>query len=385
MEKARQLFEAEEEYFIRNRAMLLEKQITCNQDFGVSIAPGEDFFQSSSIEGTIGYIDPEYQETLHVMEKCDVYGLGVVLVEVSTGDIPRAYEFGRLFALSMEEKCILQIVDDAGLSQGSNEDIQAFAELALRCIKKRDERPAMREVILELRRIQHLIRFETLESKRSGAYCVRFAEEFERVLVVEDDAFDAMIDLLIALTTCKFCNVYLKKEIQKVPRVKFRESVSTLQVAFGRLFTVVQNFEFHVKSQITSPENLEFRYRSPDLSSFKGHILNKSYTIMHFLNTSAQLLKFVCDFFWIHITSGNVVNYITALYQEPQHMHPNKAEIDDLGAFRLVAFNLGYLPAGDKKIITKPEITLLALEAAKGILMSGLISLVVYVGHPGGW
>ncbi|KAK7824000.1 hypothetical protein CFP56_034951 [Quercus suber] len=65
-------------------------------------------------------------------------------------------------------------------------------------------------------------------------------------------------------------------------------------------------------------------------------------------------------------------------------MHPNKAKIDDLGAFRLVAFNLGYLLADDnKKIITKPKITLLAWEAAKGILMSGgLISLVVYVGHP---
>ena len=59
----------------------------------------------------------------------------------------------------MEEKCILQIVDDVGLSQGSNEDIQAFTKLALRCIeKKRDERPAMREVTLELRWIQHLIR-----------------------------------------------------------------------------------------------------------------------------------------------------------------------------------------------------------------------------------
>ena len=31
MKKARQLFEANEEYFIRNGAMLLEKQITCNQ------------------------------------------------------------------------------------------------------------------------------------------------------------------------------------------------------------------------------------------------------------------------------------------------------------------------------------------------------------------
>ena len=58
----------------------------------------------------------------------------------------------------MEEKCILQNFDDVGLSQGSNEDIQAFTKLALRCNKKkRDERPAMREVTLELRRIQHLI------------------------------------------------------------------------------------------------------------------------------------------------------------------------------------------------------------------------------------
>ncbi|XP_030964789.1 putative wall-associated receptor kinase-like 16 [Quercus lobata] len=134
-----------------------------NFGFSVSIAPGEDFFQSSSIEGTIGYIDPEYLKTLRVTEKCDVYGFGVVLVEVLTGDYPTNTFLGHMnlvdyFVLSMEENCILQIIDDVVLRQGSNEDIQAFAELALRCIKKKgDERPAMREVTLELRRIQHLI------------------------------------------------------------------------------------------------------------------------------------------------------------------------------------------------------------------------------------
>ncbi|XP_030964792.1 wall-associated receptor kinase-like 8 [Quercus lobata] len=112
-----------------------------NFGFSVSIALAEDFFQGNSIEGTIGYIDPEYLETLRVTEKSDVYGFGVVLVEVLT------------------ENCILQIVDDMVLSQGSNEDIQAFSELALRCIKKnRDERPAMGEGMLELRWIQLLIR-----------------------------------------------------------------------------------------------------------------------------------------------------------------------------------------------------------------------------------
>lgn len=52
---------------------------------------------------------------------------------------------------------------------------------------------------------------------------------------------------------------------------------------------------------------------------------------------------------------------------------------------RLVAFNLGYLPGGDKALITRSETTLQALEAAKRMLApGGLISIVVYVGHPRG-
>ncbi|KAI5674553.1 hypothetical protein M9H77_14917 [Catharanthus roseus] len=52
---------------------------------------------------------------------------------------------------------------------------------------------------------------------------------------------------------------------------------------------------------------------------------------------------------------------------------------------RLVAFNLGYLPGGQKTIVTRSDTTLLALEAAKRILApGGFITAVVYVGHPGG-
>ncbi|CAL4894389.1 unnamed protein product [Urochloa decumbens] len=52
---------------------------------------------------------------------------------------------------------------------------------------------------------------------------------------------------------------------------------------------------------------------------------------------------------------------------------------------RLVAFNLGYLPGGDKTLITVPKTTELALQAASRILSSGgLISVLVYIGHPGG-
>ncbi|MFW5991626.1 MAG: class I SAM-dependent methyltransferase [Halanaerobiaceae bacterium] len=50
-----------------------------------------------------------------------------------------------------------------------------------------------------------------------------------------------------------------------------------------------------------------------------------------------------------------------------------------------ILFNLGYLPGGNKKIITKKETTLKALRDGLDILKSaGIIVLVVYTGHSGG-
>lgn len=55
------------------------------------------------------------------------------------------------------------------------------------------------------------------------------------------------------------------------------------------------------------------------------------------------------------------------------------------GQIRAVMFNLGYLPKGDKQTITLPESTLAALDAAFRLLsQGGLITAVVYPGHPGG-
>ncbi|KAG9143888.1 hypothetical protein Leryth_016097 [Lithospermum erythrorhizon] len=83
-----------------------------------------------------------------------------------------------------------------------------------------------------------------------------------------------------------------------------------------------------------------------------------------------------------------------------QHVTANEKELVELFAMchsnledviphgipvRLVAFNLGYLPGGNKKVMTRSETTRPALEAAKRILApGGLISIMVYVGHAGG-
>jgi SAM-dependent methyltransferase len=55
------------------------------------------------------------------------------------------------------------------------------------------------------------------------------------------------------------------------------------------------------------------------------------------------------------------------------------------GKIAVCMFNLGYLPGSDKSIITQAATSLKALDAACQLLAeSGIISVMVYPGHPGG-
>lgn len=50
-----------------------------------------------------------------------------------------------------------------------------------------------------------------------------------------------------------------------------------------------------------------------------------------------------------------------------------------------VTFNLGYLPGGNKDIITKPKTTIQSLNIVLSLLKKGgIISIVIYYGHLGG-
>jgi hypothetical protein len=58
-------------------------------------------------------------------------------------------------------------------------------------------------------------------------------------------------------------------------------------------------------------------------------------------------------------------------------------ESNPLARPRVMMFNLGYLPGGDPSIATQPETTLSALEAAvTQVMPGGLVTVVVYPGHP---
>ncbi|MDO8937923.1 MAG: class I SAM-dependent methyltransferase [Methylicorpusculum sp.] len=56
-----------------------------------------------------------------------------------------------------------------------------------------------------------------------------------------------------------------------------------------------------------------------------------------------------------------------------------------VGQIKAVLFNLGYLPGGDKTVITTGESTLAALAVALELISAdGIISILAYPGHAGG-
>ncbi|MDD2725488.1 MAG: class I SAM-dependent methyltransferase [Methylovulum sp.] len=56
-----------------------------------------------------------------------------------------------------------------------------------------------------------------------------------------------------------------------------------------------------------------------------------------------------------------------------------------VGKIKACLFNLGYLPGGDKRIITQTQSTLPALNAASEVLaVGGILTVLAYPGHPDG-
>ena len=52
---------------------------------------------------------------------------------------------------------------------------------------------------------------------------------------------------------------------------------------------------------------------------------------------------------------------------------------------QVVLFNLGYLPGGDRTVITLPETTVAALEQSLHLLApGGVVLITIYPGHGGG-
>ncbi|KAF4385975.1 hypothetical protein G4B88_031110 [Cannabis sativa] len=152
---------------IKSTNILLDENYTAKvSDFGASvlIPPGQTGI-ATTVQGTIGYLDPEYLTTSTLTSKSDVYSFGVVLVELITGEKPISNGVRRsgaksniiqYFVSTVREnkgkKYVGKIVDPNVVYEENHDiEIETVAELAMKCLEGFGERrPTMKEVAEEL-------------------------------------------------------------------------------------------------------------------------------------------------------------------------------------------------------------------------------------------
>ncbi|KAA8546332.1 hypothetical protein F0562_002929 [Nyssa sinensis] len=151
---------------IKSANILLNDDYTAKvSDFGISkLVPSGKTHLTTLVQGTYGYIDPEYFESGNLTEKSDVYSFGVILVELLTGQQVLSSErteknrsLARYFTSSLEEDCFFHILEDRVKREGNAKQLNGVAEIAKKCLKmKGRKRPTMEEVKQELEALSEL-------------------------------------------------------------------------------------------------------------------------------------------------------------------------------------------------------------------------------------
>ncbi|KAA8545579.1 hypothetical protein F0562_020363 [Nyssa sinensis] len=127
-------------------------------DFGLAkLMDYKDTHVTTAVRGTIGHIAPEYLSTGKSSEKTDVFGYGVMLLELITGQ--RAFDLARLandddvMLLDwvkglLKEKRLENLVDADMKGNYVDEEVEQLIQVALLCTQGSPmERPKMSEVV----------------------------------------------------------------------------------------------------------------------------------------------------------------------------------------------------------------------------------------------
>ncbi|RDX65315.1 Wall-associated receptor kinase 2, partial [Mucuna pruriens] len=149
---------------VKTANILLDDNYTAKvSDFGASrLVPLDQTEIATIVQGTFGYLDPEYMQTSQLTEKSDVYSFGVVLVELLTGEKPFSFDRPEEkrsltihFLSCFKEDRLFEVLQIGILDEENKQEIMEVAILAAKCLRLTgEERPSMKEVAMELERIR---------------------------------------------------------------------------------------------------------------------------------------------------------------------------------------------------------------------------------------
>uniref|UniRef100_A0A6N2LN57 Protein kinase domain-containing protein n=1 Tax=Salix viminalis TaxID=40686 RepID=A0A6N2LN57_SALVM len=169
---------------VKSVNILLDNKYTAKiADFGASvlISPGQTNIFAEKIQGTLGYLDPEYLMTGILTVQSDVYSLGGVLVELLTGKSQNSISSSgekrniiQHFISALGTENLFKILDFQAADEGEMDEIEVVAELAKTCLNSMGvNRPTMKQVSIELAKLhEHTQKSWTQQNNDETDYLV---------------------------------------------------------------------------------------------------------------------------------------------------------------------------------------------------------------------
>jgi serine/threonine protein kinase len=158
---------------IKSSNILLDKNFVAKvSDFGASRSmPNNQTHVTTLVQGTLGYMDPEYFQTSQLTEKSDVYSFGVLLIELLTRKetildymTEEVKSLALQFSMFFHQNQLSEIIDPEVAEEAGMRHVETAAKLALRCLRlKGEERPRMVEVAIELEALRRLMKQHLLK------------------------------------------------------------------------------------------------------------------------------------------------------------------------------------------------------------------------------
>ncbi|CAN1287508.1 Wall-associated receptor kinase-like 2 [Linum perenne] len=182
---------------IKSSNILLDAKLSAKvADFGTSKSvPDDKTHLTTLVQGTFGYLDPEYFHTSQFTDKSDVYSFGVVLEE-------RSLVAHFISATKEEEHGLIRILDPVVSREAREADLVSIAELAVRCLRLNGKkRPTMREVAMELdglRNSQRCLQADDDGDEEEDSFARRMEYDqidVDREVSMEDDSFGISVEM----------------------------------------------------------------------------------------------------------------------------------------------------------------------------------------------